>query len=134
MDIERIKRKRTKSVQDQNAISKHQIISVANWWKAGNKLPEPIERMAAESGITRDTSILIEQHSGPICCEHSYSGCFLNKKYEFWSYQVDLNDKETKIEYLEQWLKVDIEVNKHKKGTGKSFGYLCTEVLNEIEN
>jgi hypothetical protein len=134
MDIELLKRKRTKSVQDQNAISKYQIMSVANWWNAGNRLPEPIESMIANSGITRESAVLVEEHSGPECCAHSYSGCFLTMKNEFWSYEVDLNHQETEIEYLEQWLKIDVEVNQHQKGTGKSFGYLCTEVLSEIEN
>lgn len=134
MDIELLKRKRTKSVQDQNAISKHQIQAVVKWWYSGNRLPEPIEKLVSESGLSRETAILVEEHSGPICCEHSYSGLFLTKENVFWSYEVDLNGKETEIEYLGHWEKTDIEVNQHQKGTGKSFGFLCTEILNETEN
>ena len=134
MDIETLKRKRKKSVQDQNAISKHQILTAVQWWANGNKLPKLIESMAEKEGISRRSAILVEATSGPVCCEHSYSGCFLSNNREFWSYNLDLNADETEIEHLKHWGKVDIEVNQYQKGTGKSFGFLCIEILNEIEN
>lgn len=133
MDIEKLKRKRVKSVQDQNAITKASITSLANWWKSGNKLPDPIEKLAEQSGINRSTAILVDESSGPICCEYSYTGCFLTNDGDFWSYEVDLNDKETEIDHIEEWGIIDVEVNPHKKGTGKSWGYLCTEVLEETK-
>lgn len=133
MGIEKLKRKRVKSVQDQNAITKAEIMAVAEWWKSGNSLPEPIEKLAAKSNINRSSAILVCEYSGLICCEHSYSGCFLTKDGDFWSYEVDLNDKETEIDHIEEWGISNVEVNPHKKGTGKSWGYLCKETLKEFE-
>ena len=133
MNIERIQGKRQKSVQDQNAISKHAILQTVDWWKSGNKLPDLIEQMALNEGISRETAILVEEGSGPICCEHSYYGTFLTHTKEFWFYSLDLNDQETEIEYMEEWGKKDINTSPHNKGTGKSFGALSLEVLSEID-
>jgi len=134
MDIERIKQKRRKSVQDQNAISKHSILTCAQNWLEGEELPKPIEVYLCQKGFNRQNSLLVEYHGGPAYCQMSYSGVLITNEEKFIGFEFDLNVRETNIEHIEQFGPIEIECSAHVKGTGKSFGCLSKEVLNEIGN
>ena len=134
MDIEKIKLKRQKSVQDQNAISKYEIFSCAKNWQEGEELPKPIEIYLNQSGYNRQNSLLVEYHGGPAQLQMSYSGVLITDEEEFIGFEFDLNVRETKIEHIEQFGPIEVECSAHLKGTGKSFGCLSKEVLHEIGN
>ena len=126
--------KRRLSVQEQNAKVRDRIRirNIATWWKEGNRLPEPIEALARDQDITRESAILVDAGEMPLCYPHHYFGRFLTDAGDSWRYEVELNEKEDAVEVLEEWSVSEVEVNAHRKGTGKSFGFLCTEVLDEI--
>ena len=134
MDIEHIKRKRKKSVQDQNAISKHAILTCAQRWLNGEELPKPIENFLYKNGLNRQNSLLVEYHGGPAKYQMSYSGVLITNEEKFIGFEFDLNVRETNIEHIEQFGPVELETSAHLKGTGKSFGCLSIEVLNEVGN
>ena len=131
MDIEALQKKRQKNVQEQNAIERDRIRRVALWWR-GNALPKPIEELAAQQGINRETAVLVEGGDHSTHWPHTYEGTFLTRSGEFWRYEIELDGEEKKIVEIEQWAQVPMEVNAHKRGTGKSFGHLCHEVLDEL--
>ncbi|GAA6137044.1 hypothetical protein NBRC116583_07910 [Arenicella sp. 4NH20-0111] len=134
MDIEYLKRKRQKSVQQQNAVLKHKISCCAENWLNGEKLPKPIEKYLNEKGINRDNALLIEYHGGPAQYQMSYSGILITNDEDFIGFEFDLNVRETNIEYVENFGKVSIETSCHLHGVGKSFGCLSKEVLHEIRS
>lgn len=103
MNIERIKRKRQKSVQDQNAVSKHSILTRAQSWLDGEELPKPIEEFLHEKGFNRQNSLLVEYHGGPARYQMSYSGILITNEEEFIGFEFDLNVRETNIENIEQF-------------------------------
>ena len=134
MNIEYIKRKRQKSVQDQNAISKHSILNCAQRWIDGEELPKPIEDFLHQKGFNRKNSLLVEYHGGPAQYQMSYSGVLITNEEKFIGFEFDLNVRETNIEHIEQFGLIEVECSAHVKGTGKSFGCLSKEVLHEIRN
>ena len=134
MDIEHIKRKRQKSVQDQNAISKHKIFICARNWLEGEKLPKPIEIYFSKRHINRENSLLVSYFKGSPLLQMDYSGLLLTNNEVFIDFEFELDKNEKKIEHIETFRSVELEVSAHLKGTGKSFGCLCLEVLHEIRN
>lgn len=134
MDIEYLKRKRQRSVQQQNAVLKHEITCCAENWVNGKKLPNPIEEYLIEKGVNRDNSLLIEYHGGPAQYQMSYSGLLIRNNEEFIEFEFDLNVPETNIEHAESFGKISIETSCHLHGVGKSFGCLSKEVLHEIRS
>ena len=134
MSIEQVKRKQQKSVQDQNAISKHSILTCAKGWLEGEELPKPIEEFLDDKGFNRKNSLLVEYHGGPARYQMLYSGILITNEEKFIGFEFDLNVRETNIEVVEQFGPIDIETSAHVKGTGKSFGCLSIEVLHEIGN
>jgi len=134
MDIEQLQRKKRKSVQDQNAILKYEILCCAKRWLEGEKLPKPIEVFLSDKGITRDNALLVEYHGGPALYQMTYSGLLITNKEEFVEFEFDLNVPETNIEYVESFGKTTIETSCHLHGVGKSFGCLSKEVLHEIRS
>lgn len=134
MDIEYVKRKRQKSVQDQNAVSKHSILTCARSWLEGKKLPEPIEKYLYAKGFDRQNSLLVEYHGGPAQFQMSYSGLLLTNEEVFIGFEFDLDVRETNIEHVEQFGSVEIDCSAHVKGTGKSIGCLSKEVLHELRS
>ena len=134
MNIEHIKRKRQKSVQDQNAILKHSISTCAQRWLEGEELPTPIEEFLNLKGINRKNSLLVEYHGGPARYQMSYSGVLITNEENFIGFEFDLDVRETNIEHIEKFGSIEINSSARVKGTGKSFGYLSKEVLHEIRN
>ena len=134
MNIEHIKRKRQKSVQDQNAISKDSILACAKRWLEGEELPKPIEVFLHQKGLNRQNSLLVEYYGGPARYQMLYSGVLITNEEKFIGFEFDLNVRETNIEHIEQFGSIEIESSAHVKGTGKSFGCLSKEVLHEIGN
>jgi hypothetical protein len=134
MDIKYLKSKRQKSVQQQNAVLKHDIACCVENWLNGNKLPKPIEKYLIENGITRENALLVEYNGGPAQYQMSYSGLLITNDEEFIEFEFDLNVLETNIEHTESYGKVSIETSCHLHGVGKSFGCLSKEVLHEIRS
>ena len=134
MDIERIKRKRQKSVQDQNAISKHYIFTCAKKWLEGDELHKPIEDFLHQKGLNRQNSLLVQYYDGPALYQMTYSGILITNQEKFIGFEFDLDIDETNIENVVQFGQIEIESSAHVKGTGKSFGCLSKEVLHEIRN
>jgi len=133
MDINSLHRKRQKNVQEQNFLDRELIRQVAEWWEEGNKLPNPIEEKAKVIGIKRETAILVERGVFPECCPNHHYGCFLKREGVFWAFSIVLNQKEDEIIEIEEWHESNIEVNGHVKGIGKTWGFLCHEILREIK-
>ena len=53
---------------------------------------------------------------------------------DFYEFELDLNKKRTELIELYVWgnKTESIEINKHKPGTGATWGYLALEVLSEL--
>lgn len=131
MDIDHLRRKRQKSVQQQNALLKYDIQRCVGRWLSDEKLPIPIEDYIAEQGYSRQNALLVRYHEGDPRLQMSHQGLLLTNEQVFIDFEFDLDFAQNSIEQVLQFGVTDIEVNAHLKGRGKSFGHLCIEVLQE---
>lgn len=128
MDIEKLKRKRQKNVQEQNALLKHGIKQEA----IANPIFYPVVKAFLRSkGINLRSAIIYD-------CEANYPGMptyfgrVATKDARFFEFEVDVSPDGTIVDSLWQETTHQIEVNPHKPGIGKTEGYLVLEVLKEV--
>lgn len=132
MDIERLKRKRQKNVQEQIILEKHEIYQEAVYWRE-NGVAEPVRIFLEGKGINPATSIFI-RYDLYFPGMSSDSGIVLSKDHEFFEFELSLNKERTRLIEIDWWQKItdDVEVTNHKPGIGSTRWYIATEVLDEL--
>ncbi|WP_223788541.1 hypothetical protein [Marinicella meishanensis] len=132
MDIEKLKRKRQKNVQEQIILKKHQIHQESVYWRRTG-VAEPVRIILEDKGINPDTSIFI-RYDINFPGMASDSGIVLTADHEFFEFELDLNQARTQLMSIDWWQRIteDLEVTNHKPGTGSTKWYLATEVLDEL--
>jgi len=131
-NIENLKNQRRLNVQEQIALRKDSILKEAKYWR-DNGVPEPLKRVFAENGIEIEKSIILEyeQDFPGISTDE---GMILTEEGKFYEFDADLNNDRTELIELYSFVDVSdrIEIEDHKKGIGKSYGFIAMEVLNEL--
>ncbi len=134
MNIDRLKKKRQKNVQEQNTLKKHTIYNEAIFWKK-NTVPNVLRKLLITKGINTDLGIFLnyEQDYPGISTDE---GIVLTVDRKFFKFEMDLNTDRTKLVefYSLKDITADIEIIKSKKGTGATWGWLALEVLDEINS
>ena len=136
-DISRLKKKRRKNVQEQNAITKDEIYSFAQEFRENNRFPKALLECFKDYGINIDTAILTWHDRMPFGGPTwAYRGNWLTEDYQFYSYEIYLDPKDKFVTEIEEFKNItsDVEVNERKAGIGKTGGWLSIEVLNEINS
>jgi len=132
MDINKLKKKSQLNVQEQNALNKHRILQEALYWRE-NGIPSVLKNIFEKNKINTEKSIYLEyeQDFPGICTDE---GTIVTPEGEFYEFEADLNKERTKIIefYFLKNITSKIEVNKHKPGTGETWGYLALEALSEV--
>jgi hypothetical protein len=85
-------------------------------------------------GITPQTAILIDWSHLSAWCPHSYVGRFLTASGQFIDYEIELNDDQSALEHIDFFGDVtdQVEVLEHKRGIGKTAGWIARELLEEL--
>ena len=132
MDIEKLKKKRQLNVQEQNALDKHRIYQEASNWR-NNGIPKGLKSALEEKGIDTDKSIFLhyEQDFPGVSTDE---GTVLTPEGRFYEFEMDLNAKRTEVVelYLLEDITSKVEINKHKLGSGSTWGFLALEVISEL--
>jgi hypothetical protein len=134
-DISIIKKKRQKSVQEQNALDKHSIKECAQRFRVSRDLPEALIECLEKQGIDTKSSILVWHDTMPFGGPtDAYRGEWVTPEKRFYSYEIYLDSKNENVTEIDVWEEITdkVELNEHKPGTGKTSGWLCIEVLNEL--
>ncbi|OJJ18320.1 hypothetical protein BKI52_26235 [marine bacterium AO1-C] len=131
-DIEKFIKKRQFNVQEQSLSKKQNINNFAQYWRQ-HELPAPLMQLFASKNIDMNTSILIE-YDQDFPGGHTDEGIILTEGGKFYEFWADLDPDRTQLITLELWEEVTkrYEINEHKKGIGKTFGFLALEVLKEL--
>jgi hypothetical protein len=132
VDIDSLKNQRQLNVQEQFAIKKERILSEAMYWRT-NGIPSPLQSIFKEKGIDMEKSIFLE-YEQDFPGLSTDEGIIVTPDGNFFEFEADLNEERTKLLELYSFKNVSerFEINGHKKGIGKTFGFLAIEVLNEI--
>ncbi len=132
MDIEKLKNKRQLNVQEQNALHKHRIYQEASYWR-NNGIPVGLSSALTGKGLDTDKSIFLqyEQDFPGISTDE---GTVLTPEGRFFEFEIDLNTKRTEVVefYRLEDVTSKIEINRHKPGTGSTWGFLALEVISEL--
>ena len=131
-NIEKLKNQRRLNVQEQIAIRKDSILKEAKYWR-DNVVPEPLKKVFTKNGIEIEKSIMLEyQQDFPGISTDE--GIVLTQDGKFYEFDADLNADRTELIELYSFIDVSdkFEVNDHKKGIGKTYGFIAMEVLNEL--
>lgn len=132
MDIEELKKKRQLNVKEQNALEKHRIYQEASYWR-DNGIPIGLKSALEKKGIDTEKSIYLQyEQDFPGCSTDE--GIVLTPEHRFFEFEMDLNAKRTEVIDFHLWedITLNIEINKHKPGTGATWGSLALEVLSEL--
>ena len=131
-NIEKLKNQRRLNVKEQIAVKKDSILKEAKYWRE-NGVPKPLIKVFNENGIEIEESIILEyQQDFPGISTDE--GIILTEKGKFYEFDADLNDDRTKLIALYSFVDVSdrFEIEEHKKGIGKTYGFIAMEVLKEL--
>lgn len=122
-----------KNVQQQNIGQKQKIYNEAKYWRE-HGIAKVISEFLATHNIKADTAILLDY-----ICDNGYGtdeGMIVTTDGKFYVFDMQLNTERTEITtiHLFEDITETIEINEHKKGTGKTLGYLALEVVKEINH
>lgn len=136
-DIEFLKKKRQVNVQEQNSLTKHTIMQFAVDFRKSRNLPEALIKFFEENGIDTNLSILTWHDTMSFGgSTEAYRGEWLTQDKQFYSYEITLDPNDEFIDDVLQWENItdEVDLNQHSKGIGKTSGWLCIEVLNELNS
>jgi hypothetical protein len=137
IDLEKLKNKKQLNVQEQNALSQYYIEQNAVHFRHHKDLPPVLLAYFESQHIDLNRDILLwydkMPYGGPT---DGYRGLWLTQKYRFIKYLIFLDESDREIDEVDEWKDVtnEIEVNAHTKGRGNSYGQLCINVLNKIND
>ena len=131
-NIDKLRDQRRLNVQEQIAVKKDSILKEAKYWR-DNGVPKPLIKVFTEKGIEIEKSIVLEyeQDFPGISTDE---GMILSENGKFYEFDADLNDDRTELIELHSFVDVSdrFEIEKHKKGIGKTYGFIAMEVLKEL--
>jgi len=124
---------RRRNVQEQNAETKERIRALAASFKDAPLRFEWLIRLLQAQAMPVDQGILVSFAHVPEQCAEQYSGSWLTHEGRFFRFAVLVSRTDAALD-IEEWRDVTAEtiVNPHLPGTGKSFGFLASEVLREV--
>jgi hypothetical protein len=123
-----------RNVQQQNADTKARIRNVASSFRSDPlRFSWLIEVLQANS-LSPQEGILVSLSHMPDQGGELYDGLWLSSQRQFFELSVLMPRREASLE-VEEWrnVTVDTVVSAHQPGTGKSFGLLALEVLDEMQ-
>lgn len=132
MDIEKSNRNGQLNVQEQNALMKHRILQEALYWRE-NGISVGLHGALEDKGINTEQCIYLnyEQDFPGVSTDE---GIVLTPNGEFYEFEMDLNSTRAELVEFYSWENITskIEINKHKAGTGSTWGFLALQVLAEL--
>ncbi|WP_144392103.1 hypothetical protein [Pleionea sediminis] len=135
MDIEKLKRKRQKNVQEQNALKKHYMRELAIDFRESPEEYIWLRNVLTQNSLDVNQGILISLsgclEQGPV---EECSAVWISSDSRFYELIVILKYGTQEIDEIESVTEItdSIEINAHQRGTGKSFGQLAIELIREL--
>lgn len=132
MDVEKLLKKRQLNVQEQNALTEYNLFSIASYWRK-NGLPEGLDKVFKSKGINSEKCIIVEyEQDFPGCSTDE--GIVVTDNGRFIKFEMDLSENRDNLVELYIWddITCKIEINRAKRGTGSTWGYLVFKVLKTL--
>ena len=134
--ISKLSNKRQKNVQEQNFLTEDSIRTSAVWFRESSDYPKVLIDFFEEKGVNLETDILSWHDRMPFGGpSEAFRGKWVTIDGSFFDYEVAMDEKEKNIEWFE-WEDItnETEISEHKPGTGKTYGFLCLNLLRELND
>lgn len=121
------------NVQQQNEQVRAEIERCARCFSGNPAATHWLRLLLAERGLQPDDGMLVELGSTPEQEGDIWWGTWLTRSKAFWNFEVVVSRKTNQVISLEAFVEVTVSMllSARSPGTGKSFGYLAIEVLDE---
>ncbi|WP_154724489.1 hypothetical protein [Thiothrix nivea] len=123
-----------KNTDKQNGTLSKEIKDCALFTLFSGAAPQWLIDLITSNGFSFDSGILIRLTSIPEQEGDYFSGLWLTNSHEFWQFSVIVNRTDKTLIGVDSFNNITstVVISAHTKGTGKSFGYLAIEVLDEL--
>jgi hypothetical protein len=136
LDIDELRHKRQLNVAEQNALTRRRLLEAAMWFRANiDKVPAPVLSFLSSQRVDLSEAIDVDfEDMSVLGLSGLYRGLLITPSGSFWRREVELNDARSELASVEEWRDVTSEhpISEHLPDVGKSFGFLCLDVLREI--
>lgn len=124
-----------RNVQQQNAVTREEIANCARVFRDPFNYPW-LHVALVDRGLDPWTGILAKLRATPEQNGEYFEGVWLASGPQFFRFTALVVSHPAISAEIETWQNVtdETEVNEHCPGVGKSFGWLATEVLRDIQN
>ena len=138
MDIERVRRKRQKNVQEQTLLRQESLLRAATFYRDNpDRVPLALRQYALGQAIDWDRSIIMELDAN-IYGGYWVSGMLLTQEHRFIEFDFSTNEDHSALDDSAKviWLDVSAQTStsRHLRGTGISKGALALEIQAVLNN
>ena len=127
MKIDELRKIRNKNVAQQNELA---YLEMKECTESIASFPWITEVLEA-NGESIDNGILIRLSDTPEQGGMTWYGSWLTYSEKFYEFEVLTDWKSRQVIEIESWKELIPEINAHKKGTGKTHGFIALELLSE---
>lgn len=136
MDIERVRRKRQKNVQEQTLLRREALLRTATFYRTNpDRIPLALRQYALGQAIDWDRSIFLELNPNT-CGGYWVSGVLLTQEHRFIEFDLPTNEDHSALDDSAKviWLDVSARtsVSRHLRGTGVSEGALALDIQSAL--
>ncbi len=135
MDIDRLRQKRGgRNVQQQNALLRHEILSAGRWTRDNYEgIPQLVREFLASQEFDVANSLVLHSDMSGYEAGNCHAGLVVTAERAFFEYDITLTWDGSCVEESEcQRVDDRYPVTEHLPGKGRSYGYLCLDVLREL--
>ncbi|HKB59971.1 MAG TPA: hypothetical protein VKC56_08005 [Gallionellaceae bacterium] len=135
MDIDRLLTRKQLNVQEQNALTRREVLVFAQAYRAQETIYVWVRQALVESDINPEDGILVSASSVP-CGGNEEMGYaqWLTSAGRFYDLEATLRLGSLALISIDSAVEVTDKISRssHERGTGKSLGALALEVLAEM--
>ncbi len=133
MHVARLRRKKRRNVQEQNAVLKDAIVQCASRFRKSIEHYGWLVGIFNEKGLDSQSGMLVELRCIPDQEGDLWIGRWLTADARFLHFEVMRSRQSGRVIDVETWedITASLPVTERSPGTGKSFAYLALEALRE---
>ncbi|MBI3728286.1 MAG: hypothetical protein HY254_08120 [Burkholderiales bacterium] len=131
-DIERLRKKRQRNVQEQNSLVEYGLRTEAIYWRE-HALPKALRDEGLARGVDWDNSIILDLVRDFPGMPRLY-GLLLSQDETFISFEIDTDKLHENIIDVEEWSDCSSmqNLNTHNRGTGMGWGAQAILIRREL--
>lgn len=132
MEISRLLRKRQLNVQEQNAVTEHELYKTASYWRE-NGLPHALLEYGKKQGLSWNRTIVLNLEIDFPGMPKLF-GTILTDKGRFIDFELDTDEAHAELNSVDLWQDItDLQnFSTHNKGNGIGYGALALGVHSKL--